>query len=239
MNKFLILRFSLVALLSILTVTQLFAKKRDGITRNINIAGLVVDSKTMQPIESAEIYGTNEQLLGKTDAKGYYYITLNFSADGEMKFKLKISKKGYNNIIQSEHWGNLSNGIKALMYFGLDKTGTSASNSFSKLVNNSVTDLGYGNVLKNFDSVKTGKTFDDKLSEAKAGNQDVLIKIDNKLYIIDKTGWIAISSAKDSILINKKQLIIADQLNSTIKRKDIKSMTPLNAKNTRFAIYTK
>lgn len=239
MNKFLIARFSLVVLLSILTTTQIFAKKRGGVTRNINIAGLVVDSKTLQPIEAADIFGADEQLLGKTDAKGYYNITLNFPADGEMKFKLKVSKKGYNNIIQSEHWGNLSNGAKALMYFGLDKTGASGSDSFSKLVNNSITDLGYNNVLKNFDSVKAGKTFDNKLTEAKAGNQDVLIKVDDKLYIVDKTGWIAISSNKDSILINNKQLVIADQLNSTIKRKDVKSMTPLNAKNTRFAIYTK
>ncbi|WP_121808108.1 peptidase associated/transthyretin-like domain-containing protein [Mucilaginibacter kameinonensis] len=239
MNKILIARFSLVALLSILTATQLFAKKRDGIARNINIAGLVVDSKTLQPIEAANIYGADEQPLGKTDAKGYYKITLSFTADGEMKFKLKISKKGYNTIVQSEHWGSLSNGANALMYFGLDKAGASGSDSFSKLVNNSVTDLGYGNVLKNFDSVKAGKTFADKLTEAKAGNQDVLIKIDDKLYIVDKSGWIAISSAKDSILINKKQLVIADHLNSTIKRKDIKSMTPLNLKNTKFAIYTK
>lgn len=239
MNKFLIARLSLVVLLSILTATQLFAKKRDGITRNINIAGLVIDSKTLQPIEAAEIYGTDEQLLGKTDANGYYKITLNFPTDGEMKFKLKISKKGYNNITQSEHWGNLSDGAKALMYFGLDRTGVSGSDSFSKLINNSIGDLDYSNVLKNFDSVKAGKTFDNKLKEAKAGNQDVLIKVDDKLYIVDKTGWVAISSAKDSILINNKQLVIADQLNSTIKRKDIKSMTPLNAKNTRFAIYTK
>ncbi|QEM12931.1 hypothetical protein [Mucilaginibacter rubeus] len=239
MNKILIARFSLVALLSILTATQLLAKMRDGVTRNINIAGLVVDSKTLQPIEAAAIYGADEQLLGKTDANGYYKVTLNFPADGEMKFKLKISKKGYNNIIQSEHWGNLSNGAKALMYFGLDKTGASGSDSFSKLINNLVTDLGYSNVLKNFDSVKAGKTFADKLTEAKSGNQDVLIRIDDKLYIVDKTGWIAISSAKDSILINNKQLVIADQLNSAIKRKDIKSMTPLNLKNTKFAIYTK
>lgn len=201
--------------------------------------GLVVDSKTLLPIEAVDIYGDDEKPLGKTDANGYFKIALSFPAAGEMKFKIKVSKKGYDSIIQSEHWGNLPNGTKALMYFGLDKAGSSASSSFSKLINNVAGDLDYNNVLKNFDKVKTGRTFDDKLSKAKAGNQDVLIKIDDKYYIVNKTGWIALSSDKDSILVNKKQLVIANQINGTIKRKDVKWMTPLDAKNTKFAIYTK
>jgi len=86
---------------------------------------------------------------------------------------------------------------------------------------------------------KYDKLVNSELSAAKAGNQDVLVKVDNKFYMVDETGWIVISSDKDSILINKKQLVIADQLNGTIKRKDIKWMTPLNAKNTKFAVYTK
>jgi hypothetical protein len=239
MNKFLIVRTSVIALLLFFVPMMLFAKKKNWEIRNINIAGLVVDSKTLLPIDAADIYGGDEKLLGKTDAKGYFKIALSYPAPGEMKFKIKISKKGYDSIIQSEHWGNLPNGPKALMYFGLDKTGSSASNSFSKLVNNSVGDLEYDDVLRNFEKIKTGKTFDDKLSKAKASNQNVLIKVDDKFYIVDKTGWIALSSNKDSILINKKQLVIADQLNCAIKRKNIKWMTPLNSTNTKFAIYTK
>lgn len=238
MNKFLIARISLVALLLFTASTLLFAQNKDRPTRIINIAGLVVDSKTLLPVEAADIYGADEKLPGKTDANGYFKIALSFQAGGEMKFKLKISKKGFDNIIQSEHWGNLPDGTKALMYFGLDKTG-SASNSFSKLVNNAAGDLGYGNVLKNFDQVKAARTFDGKLSAAKADNQNVLVKVDDKFYIVDETGWLVINSDKDSILINKKHLVIADKINRAVKRKDIKWMTPLNVKNTKLAIYTK
>ena len=237
MNKFLITKLFFVAILLFFTPTLLLASTHNRMTRNIDIAGLVVDSKTLLPIEGADIFGADEKLLGKTDVRGYFKISLSFMADGEMRFKLKIIKKGYNNIMQSEHWGSLPGNTKALMYFGLDKG--SGSNSFSKLVNKAIGDLDYHNTLEHFDEVKIARTFDNKLSAAKAGNQDVLVKVDNKFYMVDETGWIAISSDKDSILINKKQLVIADQLNGTIKRKDIMWMTPLNAKNTKFAVYTK
>jgi len=237
MNKFLITKLSFVAILLFFTPALLLAKTLNGMTRNIDIAGLVVDSKTLLPIEAADIYGPDEKLLGKTDVRGYFKISLSFMADGEMRFKLKIIKKGYNNIIQSEHWGNLPGNTKALMYFGLDKG--SGSNSFSKLVNKAIGDLDYYNTLEHFDQVKIARTFDNKLSAAKAGNQDVLVKVDDKFYIVDETGWIAITSDRDSILINKKQLVIADKINGIVKRKNIKWMTPLGAKNTKLAIYTK
>lgn len=236
MNRFLISRTYLVALLLFVVPMLLFAKKNLEI-RNINIAGLVVDSKTLLPIEAANIYGTDEKLLGKTDVRGYFKISLGFIAEGEMRFKLKIIKKGYKDIMQSEHWGNLPGNTQALMYFGLDK-GT-GSNSFSKLVNKEIGGLDYRNTLANFDQIKTARMFDDKLSVAKAGNQDVLVMVDDKFYIVDETGWIAITSDKDSILINNKQLVIADKINSIIKRKNIKWMTPLDAKNAKLAIYTK
>jgi len=237
MNKFLITKLSFVAILLFFTPALLLASTHNRMTRNINIAGLVVDSKTLLPIEAAGIYWTDETLLGKTDVRGYFKISLSFMADGEMRFKLKIIKKGYNNIMQSEHWGNLPGDTKALMYFGLDKG--SGSNSFSKLVNKVIGDLDYHITLEHFDQVKIARTFDNKLSAAKAGNQDVLVKVDDKPYIVNETGWIAISSDKDSILINKKQLVIADKINGIVKRKSIKWMTPLDAKNTKLAIYTK
>jgi len=237
MNKFLITKLSFVAILLFFTPALLLASTHNRMTRNIDIAGLVVDSKTLLPIEGADIFGADEKLLGKTDVRGYFKISLSFMADGEMKFKLKIIKKGYNNIMQSEHWGNLPGNTKALMYFGLDKG--SGSNSFSKLVNKAIGDLDYHNTLEHFDEVKIARTFDNKLSAAKAGNQGVLVKVDDKFYIVDETGWIAITSDKDSILINKKQLVIADKINGIVKRKNIKWMTPLDAKNTKLAIYTK
>ena len=237
MNKFLITKLSFVAILLFFIPALLLANTYNRMTRNIDIAGLVVDSKTLLPIEGAGIFGADEKLLGKTDVRGYFKISLSFMADGEMRFKLKIIKKGYNNIMQSEHWGSLPGNTKALMYFGLDKG--SGSNSFSKLVNKAIGDLDYHNTLEHFDQVKIARTFDNKLSAAKAGNQDVLVKVDDKFYIVDETGWIAITSDKDSILINKKQLVIADKINGIVKRKNIKWMTPLDAKNTKFAVYTK
>lgn len=94
-------------------------------------------------------------------------------------------------------------------------------------------------MLSHFGKVKKQKVFNDKLEKAKAGNQDILVKIDDQFCIVDKTGWILINSDKDLISINDDQKITVGELNSTLKRRDTKGMTPLDKKETKFVIYTK
>lgn len=239
MNKLITAKLTAVILLVILSLSVSYASIRNADARNIGLAGLVVNAQTLSPIESAKIYDTENNLLGTTNKNGYYNITIKYNKSGEIYFKLKIVKEGFKAFVQNEHWGNLTDGTKHIMYFGLRAFNSDAETfaTFANSSNNS--DLGYDNVFANFHKVKEQKEFNDKLANAKAGNQNVLITIDGKFYMVDSSGWIQIDSDKDLISIDGKQVLAADKLNATIKRKDIKGMTPIEGKGAKFAVYTK
>jgi len=224
---------SLVAFFALLA---LFTSARLA-ERVVNLAGLVVNAQTMSPIESVEIFDGSGYKLGSTDKNGYYKISFNADATGDIRFELKVSKKGFQTLNQNEHWGNLGN-AQNIMYFGLKASGSSAR-SFSSLANGSANDLGYDNVLKGFDKVRKDRDFENKLEAAKAGNENVLVQVEGKYYIVDSNGWIELHSDKDMVSIDNKQIVSADKLNSTLKRKNIKGMTPVDSKDAKFLIHTK
>jgi hypothetical protein len=56
---------------------------------------------------------------------------------------------------------------------------------------------------------------------------------------VDSNGWIALNSDKDLVSIDNKQVVSADKLNSIVKRKNIKGMTPVDSKDAKFLIRTK
>ncbi len=207
--------------------------------RNIDIAGLIVNSQTLLPIESAKIYDSEDKILGVTDKKGYYKIRINYTKSGSVNFRLKIIKQGYHVFFQHENWADISSNMKTKMYFGLQGL-NSGINSFSTFAENSINshDLSYDCVFNNFKKVRDQKEFNDKLEKAKSGNENVFFQIDSKFFIVNDNGWIQIKSEQDSISLNERQVIAANMLNSIIKRKDIKSMTPLVSRNEKFAIYT-
>ena len=222
----------------ILSVNFLIAAKKANSVRSLEIAGLVVDAKTLLPLGSVMIYDAGNHLLATTDKNGYYDVKLSIEQSGEMIFSLKIKKGGYHQIIQNEHWGNLSDGAKSMFYFGLKKSGDNTT-SFSKLVNGRLSnDLSYANVADNFSNAKAERMFDNKIAEAKAGNQNVLIQVDGAYYIADESGWIKLNSVKDSVSIDNKRVVAADELNAIVKRSDVKGMTPVNSQKAKFAIYT-
>ena len=97
----------------------------------------------------------------------------------------------------------------------------------------------YENVVKGLESIKKEKEFDNQLSALKKENENSLFKISNHLYLVSNSGWIKIESEKDPISLNNKKVIPANQLISTIKRSDIKGMTPVDSKIARLLIYTK
>jgi hypothetical protein len=235
MNRYSFIKSSLLIVL----ITSLFSftAKAYAFDRTIEIAGLVVNAKDLSPVQSAEIYDADGKMLGKTDKNGYYDIHFNYTKSGELYFKLKIAKKGFQSFTQNEHWGNLGD-TKSILYFGLKESG-SRGKSFSSLANGNTNDLTYPNVLKGFDKVKNDNDFNQKLENAKAGNENVLVQVDGKYYIVDSNGWIEIPSDKEMVSIDNKQVIAADKLNTTIKRKDVKGMTPVNSKEAKFAIRTK
>jgi hypothetical protein len=212
-----------------------FSQKTIAQVRNIDIAGLVVDAQTLLPVEGAAIYDAQNTVLGTSDAKGYYKIQLTYKQSGQLNFKLTLVKPGFVTFHQHENWADMPGNSKGLFYFGLKKVhGRTAS--FSTVQHG---DLSYDNVDAGFEKVRDERGFYNKLAAAKTGNQKVFLRVDTGLYIVDKTGWIKINSEKDIVALNGVQLVTADKLNSLIKRKDIKGMTPVADKQEKFAIYTR
>lgn len=204
-------------------------------TRVISLAGLVVNAQTLSPVESAQIFDAEGHKLGTTDKNGYYKISFNADKPGEIYFALKIKKQGFQSFTQNEHWGDLAD-TQTIMYFGLSAT-NEKSKSFSSFGDNH--DLSYANVLTRFDKVKHERDFNNKLETAKTGNQNVLLQVDGKFYIVDNSGWIQLNSDKDLVSIDNKKVVSADKLNDFVKRKDVTGMTPVESKEAKFLIHTK
>ena len=202
----------------------------------IALAGLVMDANSLLPLEDVEIYDTNRHLLGKTDAKGYYSISVDALGEGEIEFSLYLQKSGYQPFTQKEHWGNLSSPIISNFYFGLQKE-HSDSEQFSKLVTNSQ-DLSYESTLNNYNSVKKEILFGKQVEETKRGNEGVFFEIDNTPYLINSYGWIKLNSKQDLVSINGDKVVQAQKLNGLIKRNDVIGMTPVQSKNAQFAVFT-
>jgi hypothetical protein len=234
MNKAISLKFGLITGLIIFSIS-VFSQKLTAQVRDIDVAGLVVDAQTLLPVEGAAIYDAQNKVLGTSNAKGYYKIQLIYKQSGPLNFRLKIVKRGFVTFHQHENWADQPGDTRGLFYFGLKKVRGRAA-SFSSLQHG---DLGYDNVYAGFAKVRDERAFYNKLAAAKAGNQKVLLRIDTGLYIVDKTGWIKINSEKDIIALNGRQLVTAGQLNSLIKRRDIKGMTPVAGKEEKFAIDTR
>jgi hypothetical protein len=110
-----------------------------NISRNIHLAGLVVDASTLEPVKSANIYSADNKLLCKTNRDGYYNVNFEVNGDGQVEFALGISKLN------------------------------SDASTFSRFSNNKIEsgNLSYENLKNGLESIKTEKEFDDQLSELK------------------------------------------------------------------------
>lgn len=191
----------------------------------INIGGLIVDSETLKPIKDAKIYDENDQHLTVTNSDGYFTIKLNYLKREEINFKLKIEKEDYSTLVQREHWGdNLDNPI-AVYYIGLQHNQSKRS-SFSEMLTN-ISETSFSTVKQNFESVKKEILLEEKIENAKKGNEKVFIEIDDSFYIVNNSGWIRLNTKQDNISINGEKVVPAFQINFLIKRKDVKGMTPI------------
>jgi hypothetical protein len=139
-----------------------------NISRNIHLAGLVVDASTLEPVKSANIYSADNKLLCKTNRDGYYNVNFEVNGDGQIEFALRIEKDKYKTYLDKERWGELKGDLKFIVYFGISKLNSDAS-TFSRFSNNKIEsgNLSYENLKNGLESIKTEKEFDDQLSELK------------------------------------------------------------------------
>ncbi|MCF0074279.1 carboxypeptidase-like regulatory domain-containing protein [Dyadobacter sp. CY261] len=200
----------------------------------ISFQGLVVDSKTLTPLNGATIRDAKGNLLATSDENGFFDGNLAIDATNEIDFSLQLSKIGYESITQKEHWANQKSLIKATYYFGMKKT-SNGSPQFSELV------MGHSNpedVAKGLDKIRSKINFENKLQSAKAGNNLLYFEIEEGTYLVNDSGWIKLRSADELVLVNGQKRLVAKEINAYIKRSSVKSMSPSSKADVGYEIYT-
>lgn len=122
--------------------------------KKVSVAGVVVDGKTMKPLQGVSIVSKEKNINVTTDANGYYLLHLPVEQK-ELLFSLQLSKEGYVPFHQEEHWGNFSEDYifkkfgKTIFVFGLDKTG-GKNFGFSNIAGNAADEdgLSYEQVIR-------------------------------------------------------------------------------------------
>ncbi|WP_431611414.1 hypothetical protein [Chryseobacterium sp. 'Rf worker isolate 10'] len=190
----------------------------------INIAGIVFDSKSLLPIENVDIYNEKGDVIAKTDSKGYFIGKLQYTNKEGIKFKIKLGKKGYLPFTQTENWAEFTKGsINTIYYFGIKKADEASDiDSFSQFIFSS--DLSFASAVNNFENVLEKLRFNQTISNLRKSGQNSFFEINNSYYLISDTGWIKLESPKSLIYIDPLKKISAENLNSTIQRKDIKDI---------------
>jgi BlaR1 peptidase M56 len=209
-------------------------KTKLSMIRTIDATGLIVDSETLLPLNDAGLYNDNGQLLGKTNADGFFNVEFDVNKEGEIRFKLLIKKDGYTKFVQEEHWGDLQDNLNATYYFGLGKKWSNAK-SFSELANNKKY-ITFDEIQKGFSPIKEDLDFEKKIENAKRNNSLLVHKIDNDHYLISDSGWIKLNSEDDKIIVNGDKIFSANEINSQIKRSRVRGMSPILSKNASFEI---
>ncbi|WP_294263897.1 hypothetical protein [uncultured Chryseobacterium sp.] len=228
--------FNLIILLCVVFSISLNASETENRieARIIEIAGLVTDAGNLKTLEDAKIYDEKGLLIATTDSRGYFKGNIEYPDNGAIHFKIKVQKSGYQSFVQTENWGNLGNNIRCAYYFGITRND---SKSFSEMV--FTKDLSIDSVIAGLIKVKEKTYFSKKIETAKKDNQQVFFKIDSEYYLINDGGWLKISSPEDLISIDKNRIVKASEINSLIKRKQIKGMSPSESKEYSYEIYTK
>ena len=176
MNKLKSTRKQLLRLLFLLPATAVlllaFRSRWTGTEQHpnsntVSVAGLVVNSVTMEPLNNATIYIKEKNITVNTDANGYYLVDIPFE-NKPLSFTMLVSKKGYTSFYQTENWGNFTEAdvyarySKTIEFFGLSPSGEE-NNSFSSLAGNGATKeaLSYKNVLKRLEELRNEEMNED------------------------------------------------------------------------------
>lgn len=237
MKKHNIISLTLVFLL--LSFIPLNAKCSAYKTRTVTVAGLIVDAITRAPLADAKVYGETGNFIASTDSRGYFKGTVSNLRRGPVRFSIKIEKEGYSSFTQKEHWADMGDDISAIYYFGLEKkAGGKRNKAFSELISRTK-DTSYASVVSGFSKFEEQLNFRDGLEAAKEGNEKVFITIGDQYFLVNDSGWILLTSPKDKISVDGKRIVTASEINSKLKRKQIRRMTPSESKDFSFEVYTR
>lgn len=204
-------------------LSQVYASQPEK-EKVINVSGIVFDSKSLLPIESVSIYNEKGDVIAKTDSRGYFIGKLQCAGKEGIKFKIKLEKKGYISFTQTENWADFKKGsINTIYYFGIKKADeTSDVEPFSQFIFSS--DLSFKSASNNFENVLEKLRFNKTINNLRNSGQKSFFEINNSYYLISDTGWIKLESPKSLIYIDALKKISAENINSTIQRKDIKDI---------------
>lgn len=226
--------FSLISM--ILFISNLYANKiQNKNMRVLNVAGLIVDSKSLLPLENSKIFDEKGTLIAKTDAKGYFKGKVNCAKEGPISFTMRIEKNGYSSFTQKENWGDLHGTINNIYYFVIKKENDN-DRSFSKLISNKK-DISYDAVSLGFKDIVAQVSFQNTIESVKKGNDAVYFKIGDEYYLISNTGWLKLNSPNDNVSINGEKIVVASEINTILSRDIIKIMSTSDSKDYSFEVY--
>ena len=98
--------------------------------------------------------------------------------------------------------------------------------------------MNYRSFLTTLEENKAEIRFEEKIANLKKGNNYVFFEMNEGNYLVNKSSWIKINSRNNLVSIDDEKTVPAFQINKYVDRNDITGMTPLDGKNTQFAIYT-
>lgn len=209
-----------------------------GSKRIIQASGIIIDSGNFKALENVKLFDGEDKLLGISDANGYFSLSFETHDKGEINFKLKLKKEGYETFVQKEHWGDLDGMLISTFYFGMKNRKSKASKAFSELNPNNK-DTDYETLKNGVVKIVEKSNFEKVLEGLKSNNEKVYFMINNQHFIVNNTGWIELQSDQATVLVDRNKKVLVKDLNTWTKRSSIKYMSSTNNANTPVEIFTK
>ncbi|PUB34546.1 hypothetical protein C8J95_102210 [Elizabethkingia sp. YR214] len=229
MNK---LIYILISILATLFAFKIYAAERTAQYRDVELAGIVVDSQSLSPLEKVTILDNNNNKIGETDTNGYFKVKFAVNKTGEVVFKIKLEKSGYQSFTQNDHWGNLAN-PSGNFCFGMKKNNTKGE-AFSKILGRNLT---YAYAKDSVEKIKENRKADDIVNSAKKGNDNLILTIGGEKYLVTNFNYFKLESKDKYIMVNDVIQPI-EGLNNTLKRSNIKNLSRLGGKEAQFDLTT-
>lgn len=229
MNK---LIYILISILATLFAFKIYAAERTVQYRDMELAGIVVDSQSLSPLGKVTILDNNNKKIGETDTNGYFKVKFAVNKTGEVVFKIKLEKSGYQSFTQNDHWSNLENPSGSFC-FGMKKNNTNGE-SFSKILGRNLT---YTYAKAGMEQIKENRKADEIVNSAKQGNDHLILNINGEKYLVTNFNYFKLGSRDMYIMINNIIEPI-EGLNNKLKRSNIKNLSRLGGKEAQFDLTT-